>query len=162
MSPLFSYPLTAKTKRERIIKSKLLKAQVGVILVTVWFVFAPGYVRAQEGWTLYGVTKYFLLFYDRNSITHPSQDIAELWIKSVSKCNDTKEWAIQDHPNCWNVEWLYVVTLIEIDCSKKQDRDMKSIGYNKEGNESSSGQASEWSDIIPESYSDLLYRVICP
>jgi hypothetical protein len=162
MSPLFSSLLYRKAKGGRMIKSKLLTAHVGVILIGIWIVFAHGYAHGEEDWILYGITKYFILFYDGNSITHPSKDIAELWIKSVSKCNDTKDWVIKDHPNCANVEWLYVLTLTQIDCSKKQDSDVRSIGYDKEGRESLSDETSEWSDIIPGSYADVLYRVVCP
>jgi hypothetical protein len=133
-----------------------------VILISILLLSVHGLANAEEDWTLYGITKYFILFYDRNSIAHPSKDIAELWTKSVSKCNDAKDWAIKDHPNCASVEWLYVLTLTEIDCSKKQDRDIKSIGYSKEGGESLSDETSPWADIIPESYTDILYKVVCP
>ncbi len=146
------------------IESKLFSAKVGVILIGIWLVFSHGFANAEEDWTLYGITKYFILFYDRNSITHPSKDVVTLWIKSVSKCNDTEDWAIKNHPNCANVEWLYVLSLIEIDCSRKQDRDVKSIGYSKEGNpvESLPDEASQWSEIVPESYTEVLYQVLCP
>jgi len=143
------------------IKSKLLTAQIGLILIGICLVSVHGYAHAEEDWTLYGITKYFILFYDRNSITHPSEDVVRLWIKSVSKCNDTKDWPIKDHPNCANDEWLYVLTLTEIDCSKKKDRDIKSIGYSKEGTEFLSDETSQWSDIILDSYTDFLYRVVC-
>jgi hypothetical protein len=132
------------------------------ILIGISLLSAHGYAHAEEDWTLYGITKYFVLFYDRNSITYPSKDIAELWVKSVSKCNDTKDWAIKNHPNCANVEWVYILTLTEIDCGKRQDRDVKSIGYSKERRESLSDETSQWSDIIPESYTDTLYKVVCP
>jgi hypothetical protein len=144
------------------IKPKLSLARVGAILIGISILFAHGYVQGEEDWRIYGVTKYFTLFYDLHSISHPSRNIVKLWIKSVSKCNDTKDWAVKDHPNCANVEWLYVLTLTEIDCSKKQDRDMKSIGYSKEGRESLSDETSQWSDIIADSYADVLYKVVCP
>jgi len=144
------------------IESKLFTVQGGVILIGIWLVFAHGFANAEQDWTLYGITKYFILFYDRNSITHPSKDVIRLWIKSVDKCNDAEGWEIKDQPNCANVEWLYVLTLTEIDCSKKQDRDIKSIGYSKEGRESLSDETSQWDDIIPDSYTDVLYRVVCP
>ncbi len=135
-----------------------------VILIGIWLIFVHGYAHAEDDWTLYGITKYFILFYDAKSITHPSKDIVRLWIKSVSKCNDSQEWAVKDHPNCSNVEWVYVVTLTEIDCSSKQDRDIKSAGYSKEGGpvQSSPDEASPWADIIPESYTEVLHTVVCP
>jgi hypothetical protein len=135
--------------------------KVGTILIGILIFFVPSYVHAEKSWTLYGVTKHFILFYDSNSISHSSKDIVNLWIKSVSKCNDSAGWAIKDHPNCANVEWLYVLTLIEIDCSNMQDRDIKSLGYSKEGGESLSDETSPWSDIIPESYTEILYRILC-
>ncbi len=140
------------------------RVKFAVILIGFWLFSIHGYAHAEEDWTLYGITKYLILFYDAKSITHPSRDIVKLWIKSVSKCNDDKEWAVKDHPNCSNVEWVYVVTLTEMDCSTKQDRDIKSIGYNKQGTplESLPDEASKWADIIPESYTDVLYKSLCP
>jgi hypothetical protein len=140
------------------------RVKFAVILIGIWLISVQGYARAEENWTLYGVTKYLILFYDTKSITHPSKDIIKLWIKSVSKCNDDKDWAVKDHPNCANVEWVYVVTLTEIDCSTKQDRDIKSIGYSKEGKpaESLPDEATQWSSIVPESYTEILYKSLCP
>ncbi len=140
------------------------RVKFAVILIGFWLISVHGYARAEENWTLYGITKYLILFYDAKSITHPSKDIIKLWIKSVSKCNDDKDWAVKDHPNCANVEWVYVVTLTEIDCSTKQDRDIKSIGYNKEGMplESLPEEGSQWSSIVPESYTEILYKSLCP
>lgn len=135
-----------------------------VILIGIWLISVHGYANAEENWTLYGISKYLILFYDAKSITHPSKDMVKFWIKSVSKCNDDKEWAIKDHPNCANVEWVYVLTLTEINCSTKQDRDIKSIGYSKEGKplESLPEEASQWSSIVPESYAEILYKSLCP
>lgn len=134
------------------------------ILTSILLLSVHGHAGTEEDWTLYGVSKYLILFYDAKSITHPSKDIVKLWIKSVSKCNDKEEWEIKNHPNCANAEWLYVLTLIEIDCSSKQDRDIKSVGYSKEGGpvQSSPDEASQRSDIVPESYTETLYKILCP
>lgn len=135
-----------------------------VSLIIIGLLFRPISVSAEEYWMLYGITKYLILFYDANSITYPSADIVRLWIKSVSKCNDKEEWAVKNHPNCANVEWVYVITLTEIDCSSKKDCDIKSIGFSKEGKlvESLPDETSQWADIIPESYTEVLYKIVCP
>lgn len=139
--------------------TKFAAILLGILLLSI-----HGYAHAEEDWTLYGVSKYLILFYDAKSITHPSKDVVKLWIKSVSKCNDTRDWAVKDHPNCSNVEWVYVLTLTEIDCSTKQDRDIKSIGYSKEGKpaESQSDEGTQWSSIVPESYAEILLKCLCP
>jgi hypothetical protein len=146
------------------IKRRSQRVGIAVILIGVWLFSLPSDVNAEEDWILYGITKYLILFYDSKSITHPSENIMRLWIKSVSKCNDKEEWIVKNHPNCRNVEWVVVVTLTEIDCSGGQDRDIKSIGFSKEGRqvESLSDETSPWSDIIPDSYAGVLYKSICP
>ena len=135
-----------------------------IVLMGTWLLFFSSCANAEEDWTLYGVTKYLILYYNPKSITHPSKDIATLWIKSVSKCKDRAEWAVKNHPNCSNVEWVYVLTLTEIDCSSKRDRDIKSIGFTKAGRseESLPGETSPWTDIAPDSYVEVLYKSVCP
>ncbi len=55
-----------------------------------------------------------------------------------------------------------VITLTEINCASKQDRDIESVGYGPEGNPVESSEIeTPWSDIAPESYTDFLYRLIC-
>jgi len=122
------------------------------------------YSKAEEDWVLYGVTKYLILSYNPKSITRPSKDTVRLQIKVLSKCNDSKDWTVKDHPNCSNIDWDYVLILTEINCSSKQDRDIESVGYNREGKSiaSSSDETSQWSDIIPESYTEILYKSVCP
>jgi len=146
------------------INYKLSLGKVGIILIGILVLFSGINIHADENWRIYGITKYFIFFYDSNSIIYPSNNIIKLWIKSISKCNDIKDWAIKDHPNCANVEWVYVLTLTEIDCSRKQDRDIKSVGYSKEGDtlEYSPEGSSQWMDIIPESYTEILYKIFCP
>ncbi|HSB03619.1 MAG TPA: surface-adhesin E family protein [Thermodesulfobacteriota bacterium] len=120
--------------------------------------------KAEEDWVLYGITKYLILSYNPKSITHPSKDTVRLQIKVLSKCNDSKGWTVKDHPNCSNIEWDYVLTLTEINCPSKQDRDIESVGYDKEGKSiaSSSDETSPWSDIVPDSYTEILYKSVCP
>jgi hypothetical protein len=141
---------------------KLSLGNLAAILTFVYLLVIHGNAKADEDWVLYGVTKYLILFYDAKSITHPSKDTVKLWIKSVSKCNDSKEWAVKNHPNCANVDWVYVLTLTEINCSIKQDHDVKSVGYSKEGGPVVNDEGSQWSDIPPESYAEGLYLDVCP
>jgi len=69
---------------------------------------------------------------------------------------------IKRHPNCSNIDWDYIVTLTEIDCLSKQDRDIESVGYNKEGDPAESSVIeTPWSEIVPESYTDFLYGLVC-
>ncbi len=135
-----------------------------VFIMGMVLIFSDGYGEAAEGdYILYGITKYLMLYYNPHSITRPSKDVVRLKIKVVSKCNDSKDWAIKEHPNCSNIDWDYVVTLTEINCSSKQDRDIESVGYNSEGKpvESLVTETSEWSDIDTESYTEALYKLVC-
>ena len=135
-----------------------------VFIITMVLISSDGYGEAAEGdFILYGVTKYLMLYYNPNSITRPSKDVVRLKIKVVSKCNDSKDWAVKEHPNCSNIDWDYVVTSTEINCSSKKDRDIESVGYDTEGKpvESLVTETSEWSDIEPESYTEALYKLVC-
>ena len=135
-----------------------------VVVTGICLFLFHDYSKAEEDWVLYGVTKYLILSYNPKSITHPSKDTVRLQIKVLSKCNDSKDWTVKDHPNCSNIDWDYVLILTEINCSSKQDRDIESVGYNREGKSiaSSSDETSQWSDIIPESYTEILYKSVCP
>lgn len=135
-----------------------------VFVIGMVLIFSRGYSEAaEEDDILYGVTKYLMLYYNPKSITRPSKDVVRLKIKVVSKCNDNKDWMIKDHPNCSNIAWDYVITVTEINCLSKQDRDIESVGYNNEGNpvESFATETPEWSDIDPESYTEALYKLVC-
>ncbi len=123
---------------------------------------AYGGVREEED-ILYGVTRYLLLYYNPESITRPSKDVVRLQIKVVSKCSDKLDWGIKHHPNCSGLNWNYVITTTEIDCLNKRDRDIRSVGYDKDGNRAeSSFEQTPWSDFDPESYTGILFDLVCP
>jgi hypothetical protein len=135
-----------------------------IVVMGICLLFFHDYSRAEEDWILYGVTKYLILSYNPKSITRPSKDAVRLQIRVLSKCNDSKDWAVKDHPNCSNIDWNYVLTFTEINCLSKQDRDIESVGYNREGKSiaSSYDENSQWSDIVPGSYTEILYKSVCP
>ena len=141
---------------------KITSNSVAIIIGIVLF-FPHGQGKAEESYIPYGVTKYSVLYYNPESITYPSKGVISIQTKVASKCTDGKEWMIKDHPNCSSLDWAYVITVTEINCSSKQDRDISSVGYNKEGNptNSLSTEDAEWDDIIPESYSEVLYQLVC-
>ena len=135
-----------------------------VFAVSMVFIFSRSYSEGSEkDDILYGVTKYLLLYYNPTSITRVSEDVVGLKIKVVSKCKDRRDWAIKEHPSCSNMDWDYVLTLTEINCSMKQDRDIESVGYDTEGRpvESLATETSECSDIDPDSYTEALYKLVC-
>ena len=133
------------------------------IFVSVGILLSHGQGRAEGEDILYGASKYLLLYYRPQSITHPSKDIIRIEIKVVAKCNDAKDWTVKELPNCANVPWSYVITTTEINCSTGQDRDIGSVGYNKEGSPAgSSSEETEWSDIAPGSSTDTLHHLMCP
>lgn len=135
-----------------------------VLVIGMVLISSCGYSEATEGDDiLYGVTKYLILYYSPKSVTRPSKDVVRLKIKVLSKCNDNKDWMIKNQPNCPKMDWDYVVTLTEINCLSKQDRDIESVGYDNKGKpvESLTTETSEWSDIDPESYTEALYKLLC-
>ena len=141
-----------------------VKLLLPVFMIGMVLIIFYGYGRAAEkDDILYGVTKYLILYYNPKTVTRPSKDIIRLQIKVVSKCNDSKDWMIKSHPNCSNMDWDYVTTVTEINCLSKQDRDIESIGYDHTGKpvESSATESSEWSDIDPGSYTEVLYKSVC-
>ncbi len=141
-----------------------LKSVLFVLLLSIPCFFSQAYgdTRGEDD-ILYGVTRYLLLYYNPKSITRPSKDVVRFQIKVVSKCNDELDWDVKHHPNCSGLDWNYVITVTEIDCLNKRDRDIRSVGYNKEGNPvESSFEQTPWSDIDPESYAEFLLKLVCP
>lgn len=141
---------------------KMRSLLFGILFVAPLLFSLGSSSAAEEDYRLYGISKYLILYYNPKSITRSSKDAVRLRIKVVSKCNDSKDWMIKTHPNCSNIDWDYVVTLTEINCLSKQDRDIESIGYNKEGDPAESSVVeTPWSDIVPESYTDFLHGLVC-
>ncbi len=154
---------TEGSKSVRIAHITEFKSLPFVSILGLFFIFSYGSAKAEEGYILYGVSKYLLLYYSPNSITRPAEKIVRLKIKQVTKCNDSKDWTVKESPNCQNVKWAYVLTTTEINCRTKQDHDLESTGYDSKGSEVASldTEDSEWNDIIPDSYTDALYRLVC-
>lgn len=155
-----SYQRSLNQEGHNLMKAKLLPP---VLMIGMILIFFHGHGIAAEDDVPYGVTKYLILYYSPKSVTRPSKDIIRLRIKVVSKCTDSKDWMIKGHPNCSNMDWDYVTTVTEINCSSKQDRDIESIGYDHTGKpvESLATESSEWSDIDPGSYTEVLYKLVC-
>jgi len=90
-------------------------AKIIIPVISICLLVGYGGARAEEDWVLYGISKYLIFYYNSKSVTYPSHDIVTLWIKTVSKCNDDRDWEIKNHPNCAKADFEYVLTLIQID-----------------------------------------------
>jgi len=117
-------------------------------------------------WKFYGRTDKYSSFYDAKSISHPSENIVEVWEK-------------QDYTNKgvnYMVEGLgekyknlsHSITLWQINCADKKFRFLSLTHYSKENSPIyswkllySSDSSTEWTSFTPGSLGEGLYKAVC-
>lgn len=86
-------------------------------------------------------------YYDRQSITYPSDSVVKIQSKVSNAREGTKQRELR--------------MLMEIDCSKQMYRKLESQILNSDGTIRASSQPSGWSDIIPQSNIATLADKVC-
>ena len=117
-------------------------------------------------WMFYGKTYKYSCFYDAKSISHPSENIVEVWEK-------------QDYTNKgvnYMVEGLgekyknlsHSITLWQINCADKKFRFLSLTHYSKENSPIyswkllySSDSSTEWTSFTSGSLGEGLYKAVC-
>lgn len=107
-------------------------------------------------WKLYVSHEYFLVYYDEQSITHPSKNIVRVW----TRWDYTEKGEMMFKKKYENLN--YKRQLEGVDCVGKRDRILSFTSYDKEGRVINSASGGiEWDDIVPESVADALYKKVC-
>ena len=145
---------------------KSLSIRLGVTLVIIGLaLFTYAEVWGAD-WKFYGRTDKYSSFYDAKSISHPSENIVEVWEK-------------QDYTNKgvnYMVEGLgekyknlsHSITLWQINCADQKFRFLSLTYYSKEEKVIyswkvlySSGPSEEWSPFISGSLGERLFKEVC-
>jgi hypothetical protein len=145
---------------------KSLSIRLGVTLVIIGLaLFTYAEVWGAD-WKFYGRTDKYSSFYNAKSISHPSENIVEVWEK-------------QDYTNKgvnYMVEGLgekyknlsHSITLWQINCADKKFRFLSLTHYSKENSPIyswkllySSDSSTEWTSFTPGSLGEGLYKAVC-
>ncbi len=111
-------------------------------------------------WVIYGHTSHGEFYYDASNLTMVSVNSFRIWDKVLY----TKE-GVDFYVETSGVRFrslAYSLNLKEIECARKKTRTLKSTHYSEDGSTISVDEnLTEWSFIVPESISELLYEKVC-
>ncbi len=111
-------------------------------------------------WVIYGHTRHGEFYYDASHLSMATANSFKIWDKVVY----TKE-GVDLYVETSGVQFKsleHSVNLKEIDCARKKTRTLKSTHYSQDGSIISVEEnLTEWSSIVPESISELLYEKVC-
>jgi hypothetical protein len=145
---------------------KSLSIRLGVTLVIIGLaLFTYAEVWAED-WMFYGKTDKYSCFYDAKSISHPSENIVEVWEKqdyTNKGVNFMVEGLGEKYKNL-----SHSITLWQINCADKKFRFLSLTYYSKEEKVIyswkvlySSGPSEEWSPFITGSLGERLFKEVC-
>jgi hypothetical protein len=140
------------------------------ILVAILFgLFLGSYGLAEEAeWVEYATTGSNIFFYHRESISSPSKDIRQVWIKSVPKSEEDRQKDItkltETHKGEDFSTFAYTTILDEINCNTRERRTLSFTYYGPQGTNlgSLNYPKAEWRQVMPETLGKALYEVVCP
>ncbi len=111
-------------------------------------------------WAIYGHTRHGEFYYDASHLSMASANSFKIWDKVVY----TKE-GVDLYVETSGVQFKslsHSVNLKEIDCARKKMRTLQSTHYSEDGSTIRVEEnLTEWSSIVPESISELLYEKVC-
>ncbi len=111
-------------------------------------------------WQYYGSTKETFFYYDAESITRSSNDIATVREKNVYSGKGINLMVVNLGENYKDLHHREV--LYEVNCKDKTFRRLSLMRYTEDGTVIySSEHQSEWRCIIPRSLQVRLYEILC-
>jgi hypothetical protein len=145
---------------------KSLSVKLGVIFAVVGLAFLSYAEVWGVDWKFYGRTDKYSCFYDVKSISHPSENIVEVWEKqdyTNKGVNFMVERLGEKYKNL-----SHSITLWQINCADKKFRFL-SLTYYSKGEKViyswkvlySSGPSEEWSPFITGSLGERLFKEVC-
>ena len=102
-----------------------------------------------------------VLYYDADSITHPSKNIVRTWTKKIYSKSAVTRYVKEMGKRFENLS--YAVELYEVNCIEKKILLLESTAYSKDGDViiSAKSQATKWSSIVPGSMGEALFGSVC-
>jgi hypothetical protein len=137
---------------------KSLLGKLGVILIGL-LILANAEVWGAD-WKPYFATELELVFFDASSITHPSENIVRVLVRSDYTEKGVLNWVRDFGKKYENLS--HSIILSEINCAEKKLRRLSWADYDHKGSViDSTSPPSEWRFIIPESSRESLYKEVC-
>ncbi|MGA2318001.1 MAG: surface-adhesin E family protein [Thermodesulfobacteriota bacterium] len=145
---------------------KSLSIRLGVTLVIIGLALFTYAEVGAEDWMFYGKTDKYSCFYDAKSISHPSENIVEVWEKqdyTNKGVNFMVEGLGEKYKNL-----SHSITLWQINCADKKFHFLSLTYYSKEEKVIhswkvlySSGPSEEWSPFTTGSLGKRLFKEVC-
>jgi hypothetical protein len=136
---------------------KSSSVKLGVILIGL-AIF--GYMEVWGAdWKLFSSIDEADLYYDVESITHPSKGVVRVWTKSVYTGESASEIVVRVGEEYKNV--TSSVDLKEINCSERKYRIVFTAYYSTDGILDSESKVTEWRYIAPKAVLDKLLKALC-
>jgi len=134
---------------------KSLLGKLGVILIGLMI---SEYAEVWGAdWKLYNSNDKFLSYYDAQSITRPSENIARVWVRRDYTEKGVSDWVENVGKKYENLN--HAIILREINCAEKKSHRLSSTMYDDKGGVIISlNSPTGWAFIIPESSGEALYR----
>jgi hypothetical protein len=134
---------------------KSLSVKLGVILIGIT-IFANAEVWGAD-WKLFSSIDEADIYYDVESITHPSKGVVRVWAKSIY--TGVSEIVLSVGEEYKNV--TFSEDLMEINCSEKKYCVLCTAYYSTDGILDSESKVKEWQSIAPKSVMEKLYKAVC-
>lgn len=120
------------------------------------------------GWTYYGESIGGMYFFNSKNLSFPSKNIIRVWEKAIytekGKKQNLQEMKNKGLSAKGYENYGHRKSLKEINCSTKMIRPLSFVDYSKDGNALESfdfSNFSEWSNIVPDSIGEALYKEVC-
>ena len=140
------------------------------LLFAITMVFVVSQAQGEE-WVSINTNKQGNFFYNRESVAELPNGIIKVWLKgefSDKGRSDFIEAACKFSPCVEGFDMLsYMLALLEVNCSKKEQRAIASSFHTTDGHVLESGNFEGqprlgWDSIPPESIEGRLYDAVCP
>ncbi len=136
-----------------------LSVRLGAITIGL-IIFTCGEVCGTD-WKLFASNSEMgNFYYDVQCITHPSKDIVRAWVRLEYTDKGINRTAKEFGEAVENLS--YAIGLEEIDCLSKRTRTLFFSHYSKEKKVlHTSSRDGEWTNIVPDSNWEDLYKAVC-
>jgi hypothetical protein len=150
-----------EAEKESRMKSLLVKS--GVFLAVIGLTILGHAEAWGADWRFFNSTDLYECFYYEDSMTHPSKNMVQLWIKleytEKGVTGKVKEFGKHYEP------LKYSLQLWEINCATKKDHILLNKDYSVEGNilntKPPKGGFSSWKSIPKGSVGESLLKAVC-
>ena len=150
-----------EAEKESRMKSLLVKS--GVFLVVIGLTILGHAEAWGADWRFFNSTDLYECFYYEDSMTHPSKNMVQLWIKleytEKGVTGKVKEFGKHYEP------LKYSLQLWEINCATKKEHILLNKDYSAEGNilntKPPKGGFSSWKSIPKGSVGESLLKAVC-